>query len=97
MPVTAAPIVAATKQQHDDNNDQDRFHAQNRFHRNPPLACGVRSPRAGKDNGPFRPLFPAKPWKPRPRLQPPYRYFGSHSVMPGHMYMMTMQMITMNM
>ena len=29
--------------------------------------------------------------------QPPYRYRGSHSVMPGHMYMMIMQMITMNM
>jgi hypothetical protein len=29
--------------------------------------------------------------------QPPYRYLGSHSVMPGHIYMMTMQMITMNM
>lgn len=29
--------------------------------------------------------------------QPPYRYLGSHSVMPGHIYMMTMQTITMNM
>ena len=29
--------------------------------------------------------------------QPPYRYRGSHSVIPGHIYMMIMQMITMNM
>jgi hypothetical protein len=35
-------------------------------------------------------------WGLRPP-QPPYRYRGSHSVMPGQMYMMTMQMITMSM
>jgi hypothetical protein len=29
--------------------------------------------------------------------QPPYRYAGSHSVMPGHRYMMTMHTITISM
>jgi hypothetical protein len=29
--------------------------------------------------------------------QPPYRYAGSHSVMPGHRYMITMQTITISM
>jgi hypothetical protein len=41
-------------------------------------------------NGTFRCRLPFAP-----AVQPPYRYFGSHSVMPGQMYMNTMQMITM--
>jgi hypothetical protein len=39
MSATATPISAATKREHDDNNDQDRFNLQ--VHRNSPLAGGT--------------------------------------------------------
>ena len=57
MSATAAPIPAAAKREHDDDNDQEGFHL--KVHRNSPLAGGCVCRPSKGFNDRFRALFPA--------------------------------------